>query len=206
MKKFAIVIVLILLSGCAAKQVATPYVVPHALQVRAATVYYKVANCMAFDPEKKPRLYLSPDKMPSAFYSKDNRVILSEGLFSYDDDTISFVSAHELAHAKLDHLETREIVSGITTGVMVIVNTIVPGAGLLNWIANPMMVNGFSRPQELAADKLASQTVIRCNGIPVEKQVHIMQTLQKDTATTGGGIWSGHPSWEDRIKNIQKSP
>jgi len=197
MKKFLIIVVILLFAGCATAPVKT-FTPPPDIKARAAAVFEKV------DGELKtgvvPLLRNSPEIQ--AWFDGENMNITLGVFFSYDDDTAAFIMAHELSHAKLNHVRSRRILSGGITATMIAVGVFIPGAGLLNHAINPAAVNNFAKPQELEADKLASETCLKL-GIPISKQIEIMNDLRK-LSKDGGGFWSQHPSWDDRIQNISR--
>jgi len=205
MRKLVFIIVFLLLSGCAATNKAI-YTSPQHIKDRGDRLFEKVATCMNADGEKQAyTLFIMEEN--NARVDIYNNVIIGEGLlYAYDDNTVAFIFAHEISHIKLHHVRKNTALSVVTTGIFVAAGFVIPGIGLLNHIVNPLATNAYGKSHELAADKMASESMTRCFGISIDEQVHILETFQKDTATTGGGIWSGHPSWEDRIANIKKSP
>jgi Zn-dependent protease with chaperone function len=204
MTKLALVMVLILGCGCAHEQGKSNYIIPKAIGYRSSSVYQRTMRCFQFTEDNKPsQLFINSSNDPGAWTDKDQRVILTAGLFRYDDDTISLVVAHELSHIKLNHVRNRQIVSGVTTGIMTALGFIIPYAGYLNYAVNPAVTNNFSKSQEYDADRLAAEILVKCLSISVDKQIHIYETLKADTSS-GGGFWSTHPSWDDRIANIRK--
>lgn len=207
MKKFSIIILLllILLCGCAAKQQST-YVIPQEIKDRpVVSIYKQTLNCLNLREDGAvSTLRIHPSKEANAWVDDKNDVFLAEGLFRYDDDVLTFVIAHELSHAKLKHVRNQRIVSYTTTGVLMVTGLFIPGAGLLNHAVNPAVTNNFSKSQEYDADRLAAETLVTCFNIPVEKQIHILESLQADSPD-GGGFWARHPSWNDRIKNIKSA-
>ncbi len=207
MKKLAIVIIIILsISGCAHQQ-KPAYVIPQFIKDRPVlSIYQKTHRCLKLSEDgQSSRLLIHPNKKVNAWIDDQNRVYLTEGIFNYDDGAITFIIAHELSHAKLKHIRSRKAVSYATTGVMMVVGSIIPGAGLLNWAVNPAVTNNFGKTQELDADRLASETLVKCFDISIERQIHILESLQKDAAVAGG-FWSTHPSFNDRIENIRQLP
>jgi len=204
MKKFVIVIIILLLASCAGKQ-GTPYVVPQYILDRPARHdFNKAYDCLKLkDDGETSKLAIHPSKEPNGWVNGNNDITLTAGLFEYDDDIIIFVITHELAHAKLKHVRNQRIVSYTTTGAMMVVGALIPGAGLLNYAVNPAVTNNFSKSQEYDADRLASETLVTCFHISVEQQIHILETLQKNTSD-GGGFWATHPAWADRLENIRK--
>ncbi len=130
--------------------------------------------------------------------------MFTEGVFKYQDETLLFITAHEMAHDKLGHLKKAQGLSYAVTGAMLALNVFVPGAGYLNHAVNPAVVNNFTKSQEMDADKLASEVSDKCLGIPIAQQTIIMRTLSLEIEDSGG-FWDRHPSWEDRIKNVSAS-
>ncbi|MFH2011736.1 MAG: M48 family metalloprotease [Pseudomonadota bacterium] len=200
MKRIGLTLIIItLFIGCASPR--QPYIVPQYIKDRPSVeIFNKALHDMEITEECK--LYFYGGKAPNAFVDANNNVNLSEGLFRYDDDTLTFVIVHEMAHIKLNHVQKKQAVSIATTGVMMIVDIFVPGAGLLNYAVNPAVTSNYSKPQEREADQLASDVLVTHFGISIERQIQILKTLQKDSAE-GGGFWDSHPSWNDRIANIQ---
>ena len=128
----------------------------------------------------------------------------------FDDSELTFIFAHEVAHVTLGHVESRQTASTVTSVVFTAIGAVIPGAGLLNVVANPLVTNAYSRPQEIEADKLAVESIWRCCAL--EKQVAI-GTHEKLRAMSGNtteekraGIWDTHPSLTERIERIKALP
>jgi Zn-dependent protease with chaperone function len=185
--------------GCAHTQTAT-YTIPEHILTRLNKIAKEVSVCI--QPRTDLKYYISNDREPNAWVTED-RLCLTEGLFGFDDDTLKFVMCHEIAHNKLGHLAKIKTVSYITTGVMMVVDIMLPGAGLLNYLANPAIVNNFSKKQEFEADIEASKACL-CLGISISDQVVILEKL-KAAIAGGGKFWDQHPSWDERIENIKKT-
>jgi hypothetical protein len=127
------------------------------------------------------------------------KIARSEELNAWaDNESIGFTEAH----VKLGHLSKAQGVSYATTGVMLIVNAFIPGAGYLNHVVNPAVVNNYNKSQEFEADKMASRVSASCLNVTIERQVIILRALKARTRD-GGGFWDRHPSWDERIANIQ---
>jgi Zn-dependent protease with chaperone function len=204
MKKLTLIIALILLSGCAAgrQETAINYIAPKEVESRARLASVNAQKCFNFSEDNKPTAFLiSPSKAPNAWVNDDNNVILTEGLFSYDDTLLTLIVYHELSHIKLNHIRNRRLVSYATTGIMTAVGFIIPYSGYLNYAVNPAVTNNFSKSQEYDADRLASETLVKCLGIPIDQQIKSFEPFLK-TGRDGGGFWSTHPSAVDRIANI----
>ncbi len=133
-----------------------------------------------------------------------NRIYLTYGEFKFSDDVLRFTVAHEMAHLHLNHHAELKAVSIATTGAMLAANFVVPGAGLLNHAVNPAVVNNFSKTKEFEADKKAFDVCVKCLKMPPERVLKAIDEI-RSRAGDGGGFWSTHPSWEDRIENITGS-
>ncbi|MFH2076843.1 MAG: M48 family metallopeptidase [Pseudomonadota bacterium] len=195
MKKFLVIVIVLLLAGCF-RTVPTFNLEPD-IRARANTLFARANSELG----TSVALYIRDTQEVNA-WTEGDRMDITLGALRYDDDTITFIMAHELSHAKLNHTRNRKILSGGITVAMIFVGTLIPGAGLLNHLINPAAVNNFSKPQELEADKLASETCLKL-GIPISKQIDIMNNLRK-VSGAAGGFWSQHPSWDDRIQNISR--
>ncbi len=198
MKK-VLLIALAFLAGCATAQ-QPARAVPQAYKDRIIPIVRKAQACV--NPGITIGIKIAQSGEPNA-WADDKSIGFTEGILAYDDETLLFIAAHELAHIKLGHLRKAQGVSYATTGVMLIVNALIPGAGYLNHVVNPAIVNNYSKTQEYEADKLASQVSASCMGISMTRQVVILQSLKARTRD-GGGFWDRHPSWEERIANIQR--
>lgn len=163
----------------------------------------RVTACMM--PEAKEyAVAISGEKQPNASVNISGQITFTQGaLKAWDDETLTFIAAHEIAHDKLGHVSKKIAASAVTTGVMIIANRFIPGIGLLNHLINPAIVNNYSKTQEYDADKLASESCEKCFGMTKARQVEIMKNIQK-TSSGGGGFWASHPSWSDRIENIKQ--
>ncbi|PKN17395.1 MAG: hypothetical protein CVU71_16625 [Deltaproteobacteria bacterium HGW-Deltaproteobacteria-6] len=208
MKRFVLIFAILISASCAGQQIK-PYVIPQHVQERTPDIlsnYTSAVACMDIKKDGETlRLGLNPGKKPNAWVNEEDNIIITEGLFQFDNDTITFVLAHELSHIKLKHIQNKQAVSLATTGAFIVAGAFIPGIGLLNYAVNPAVTNNYSKVQEYEADKLASETLIRCFNISLDRQIEILQSMQAATKD-GGGFWDQHPSWDNRIKNINNKP
>jgi ankyrin repeat protein len=172
-------------------------------ETRIKHVVARVMGCMM--PEiKEYSIAISSDYQPNASVNISGKITFTQGaLRKWDDETLTFIAAHEIAHDKLGHVGKKIAASAVTTGVMIVAGHFIPGLGLLNYAINPAIVNNYSKTQEYDADKLASESCEKCFGMTKARQVEIMKNIRK-TSSEGGGFWASHPSWSDRIENIKQ--
>ncbi len=171
--------------------------------VRIRAIVGRVTGCLM--PEAKTyTVGISRDRRANASVNLSGQIVFTQGaLRLWDDDTLTFVAAHEIAHDKLGHVGKKIAVSAVTSGIMLVADFFIPGVGLLNHAVNPAVVNNYSKTQELEADKTASEACGKCFGMTSEKQIAIMTKIRQ-TSQEGGGFWASHPAWSERIENIRK--
>lgn len=199
-KKIVVIIICILTIGCAHKNVNFN---PTNEQVtKVVRIGNKVAEQMHIkDPMT---LMIADSKIPNAWITADDKIYFTNGfLDSFDDDGLIFCMAHEMAHKKLGHIQKKAAVSCATTGAMMIIGSIVPGAGLLNYAVNPAVTNNYSKTQETEADIMASKACLKM-GIVLHKQIETINKM-KSIHDGGGGFFDQHPSWDDRITAIKEA-
>jgi len=201
MKKLALIaLVFSLLSGCAAIGTQKRYTVPPEIADRANAISYKVVHHMY--PQCQLGLVINASKSPGAWVDGEN-LIMTEGMFRFDDDTLTFVIAHEIAHDKLKHLPKINALSWGVTGIMTVVDLAIPGTGYLNYAVNPAITRQYSKKNEYEADLAASRACLEL-GISLDRQIQLLKNLDRKIGIGGGGFWDEHPAWIDRIANIRE--
>ncbi len=198
-QKALLLILLVVLVGCASAPKPEMTLPPETAK-RIGPIVMPVMDCM----DVRLNVKIAASKEPNAFMDSEGNVVFTLAIFAmFDDETLRFITAHEIAHHKLGHIAKAQGVSLATTGAMMILNVFVPGAGLLNQAVNPAIVNNYSKTQELEADRMASDVSEKCLKISRERQVEILLAMKKKLRDAGG-FWDRHPSWDERIENIQK--
>jgi predicted Zn-dependent protease len=150
------------------------------------------------------------DKELNAFAIPGGFVYINSALVeAATDDELAGVIAHEIGHIAARHsvkqLQTvlgYQILIGIITGASGQAST----SKALDVVFN--LVNlGYSRKDELLADKLAVRYARRANYNP-KAIITFFQKLQKDAETKGQNyrvaFLSSHPAIEERIANIEE--
>ncbi|MBI2267641.1 MAG: M48 family metalloprotease [Armatimonadetes bacterium] len=145
--------------------------------------------------------------VPNAFAFPNGWVYVNKGLLSMPatDDELAFVLAHEVAHVTQDHAR-RRIDQAMLTGTII---GILTGQSeswvqILGDILNATMQSGYSREQEIDADRIGLETVYK-SGFNTRGAITFFQKLQ---AAEGGGegirIFPSHPRTADRVRNMEE--
>jgi predicted Zn-dependent protease len=114
------------------------------------------------------------------------------------------VAAHEIGHLKAGHYYSTMGVSILTSIAFTVAGVFVPGLGYAEYAVKPLVVGGFSRPQELEADKLGVGYLQKA-GLP---PYHFIEVFQIFREKSGGrsdetSYFSTHPTTTKRIEQIE---
>ena len=114
------------------------------------------------------------------------------------------VAAHEIAHLKSGHYYTKLGVSILTSIGFSVLNIFVPGAGYSEYVVKPALVGGFSRTQELEADKEGVEYLNKA-GFSTKYYLQLLNVLQKKSGDTPekASYFSTHPTNKERIQKIR---
>ena len=148
--------------------------------------------------------------VPNAFVNFDNRYIvisISDTLLPYlKGNNIYCLLAHECAHAEFNHQGTQSGVSALIDVTFVLAECAVPGygIGLFDPLAQSIVVNAYSRKDELTADTRALDYLAEM-GIPNTDFVAFLKLVKsiEPPASQGGGIFDNHPNYNERIENAE---
>ena len=115
------------------------------------------------------------------------------------------VAAHEIAHLKAGHYLTKLGVSILTSIGFSVLNIFVPGAGYSEYLVKPALVAGFSRPQELEADKMGVAYLNKA-GYSSEYFVQLLEVFREKSGEESeeASYFSTHPTNEARMQQIMK--
>jgi len=113
------------------------------------------------------------------------------------------IAAHELGHLKAGHYYTRLGTSLATSAIFTALGAVVPGAGYLDYLVNPIVTGAFGRPQELAADRLGVDYLHNAD-VPAKHFIALLEyflSLQ-DQPKEEFSILATHPPTPERIEAI----
>ncbi len=157
-------------------------------------------------PEEEYVAVVHYAKFSNAWVTTGNEVnITANFLHELTKEERVAVAAHEIAHLKLGHYYTKLGASILTSIGFSVLNIFVPGAGYSEYVIKPALMGGFSRPQELEADKLGVQYLNKA-GFSTDYYLQLLTVLQKKSGDepTEESYFSTHPTNEDRMQQIRE--
>lgn len=180
-----------------------------------AVVSYLNANGMQNDVQNyKWQFNLVADKQANAWCMPGGLIVVYEGLLpiTQDEASLAIVLGHEIAHAVAKHSAERlsnEYKNQYGTAIL---GAVVQGAGvsektqalisLGQQLGGALWTSGFSRKQESEADHMGLIFAAMA-GYDPQVATSFWQRMAAQSSGNSGGLFSDHPSDEQRIKDIQ---
>lgn len=201
----------LVLSGCAAQK--APYVKQQAnpeLYQRVDRILSRSRAVINPYPIYRFQFAVVKDKTPNAWVNSQKGIlVVSTGLLAMcDDNELSLILLHENAHIKYDHAAKNALLSDMTSAAFTIGGLFIPGVGYGNLLVNPLLTSGYSRSQELEADR---DVVNQCYlmGLNPDQYVSVLEKMKQYAATKGEnsdttGLFDTHPNLQYRIDIIKK--
>jgi Zn-dependent protease with chaperone function len=175
--------VLVVLSACATWPDRAYFPNPGDAQTRVlADALYRAARYSSEPPERYSFAMIRTAEV-RAETGEDATFYFSEGLARQPARVVDALVAHEVAHELLEHVGQRRALSLSVAGGFAVLGVVVPGLGLLDLVANPLVVRAYTREQELAADRRAIE-VLRDMGYGAPRRV-LAGALREAAAVNG---------------------
>jgi predicted Zn-dependent protease len=177
----------LMLSGCATAPDGSYYAAPtDPGTVVMSQILYRAAEAGGDDPQRYSFSFI---KSPTAA--------------AYSDEDATFYFTDGLAHEILGHVGSRRKLSLALTASFSAAGLFAPGAGMLDFLVNPLVVRAFGRQQELQADQKAVE-ILRAMGhaSPRRLLAAALQTLAAHTPKEREGLeglLATHPSLDERV-------
>ena len=155
-------------------------------------------------PEEKFNAVVHYEGFSNAWVTTGNEINITANLLhELSKEQRIAVAAHEIAHLKAGHYFTKLGVSILTSIGFSVLNIFVPGAGYSEYLFKPTLVAGFSRPQELEADKMGVEYMIKA-GYSSEYFLQLLEVFRKNSDDKSGeaSYFSTHPTNEERMQQI----
>src|SRR5918999_3631475 len=200
MSRYALFAALLVLAGCVSVSDHAFYPSPSDPATKAvAASLYRAARAASDDPARYSFALLRTRDV-SAYTADDATFYFSEGLAMQPSHVLDALIAHEVAHELLGHSGRRRALSlGLAAGFTVL-GFIVPGAGLVDFLVNPLLVRAYTRDQEIAAD-LKAVEVLRSMGYAAPRRL-LAEALRQAATINGrprGGWFATEPDVDDRL-------
>ena len=114
------------------------------------------------------------------------------------------VAAHEIGHLKAGHYYSSMGVSILTSIAFSVANLFVPGVGYAEYLVKPAVVGGFSRPQELEADRLGVGYLVKAE-TPPHHLIEVFNIFRRDSGgkSDEASYFSTHPTTQERIDQVK---
>ena len=119
-----------------------------------------------------------------------------------NDQQLAGVLAHEVAHEDLKHVaKAQRLGTGLTIGA-VLLDQVIPGAGVVAPIAGQLIARGYSRREEYQADAHGAELLQRV-GSSKQVMIDTLQWLISTEGSSAGGFFSTHPATAERIEALK---
>lgn len=156
-------------------------------------------------PEEEYNAVVHYTDFSNAWVSTGNDIHITDDLLhQLTQEQRMAVAAHEIGHLKAGHYYSSMGVSILTSIAFSVANVFVPGLGYAEYLVKPAVVGGFSRPQELEADKLGVGYLVKAN-VPPHHLIEVFQVFRKGSGgkSDEASYFSTHPTTSERIKQIE---
>ena len=201
-KTFILFLIIFLLAGCqSAREKGCATCTNDKFLWKTAVDTIALANF----PEEEFVAVVHRADFSNAWVTTGNKVnITTNFLHELTKEQRVAVAAHEIAHLKSGHYYAKLGVSILTSIGFSVLNFFFPGAGYSEYLFKPALVGGFSRTQELEADK---EGVVYLNkaGFSTKYYLQLLNVLQKRSGDTPekSSYFSTHPTNKERIQKIR---
>lgn len=155
-------------------------------------------------PLNKVKVGIMDDPAINAANAGGGQFLVTTGLLrKANDEQLSGVLAHEVAHDDLRHVaKAQTLGAGLNIG-MIILDQIIPGSGALTPIAGELVARGYSRKEEYAADAHGVEILKRA-GLSPDIMVRTLSWLMQESGGgSKGGFFSTHPGTGERIEALR---
>jgi Zn-dependent protease with chaperone function len=199
-RALVLVVLVLAAAGCAGLESRAYYPPPGDTTRRLAEMLFRVAQAAGDDPTRYSFALLASRHVATYSADDDATFYLSEGLVREPPAVIEALLAREVAHEVLGHAGQRRALSWSITAGFTVLGIAVPGAGLLDFAVNPLVVRAFTRDQVIAAD-LRALEILRTLGHASPRQA-LGDALRAAHAVNGPartGPLATEPTLDERL-------
>jgi predicted Zn-dependent protease len=204
-RALSLLLVTALASGCASAAPERAYF-PSPSDPKTAALaqaLWRAAVAAGDDPARYSFAMLGSRDV-SAWTADDATFYFSEGLAARPAAVIDALVAHEVAHEVLGHAGRRRTLALSLGAGFTVAGVVVPGLGLLDLLARPLIVRAYTRDQEIAAD-LKAADLLRAMGYEAPRRT-LAAALRDAAAINGpprGGWLASEPALADRLAALE---
>jgi Zn-dependent protease with chaperone function len=168
-----------------------------------AEALWRAAKAAGDDPDEYSFAMIRGNDV-SAYTVEDATFYFTQGLARQPAKIIDALVAHEIAHEVLGHIGQRRTLPLSPGAGLTVLGIAVPGAGLLDFVANPLIIRAFTREQEIAAD-LKAVEVLRNMGYEAPRRAlaDALRAAAKVNGPPRRGWLARQPSLEDRLSRLE---
>jgi putative metalloprotease len=157
------------------------------------------------NPKSPKQIYIGiiDDPQINAANAGGGQFYITTGLLQKaNDNQLRGILAHEIAHDDLGHVaKLQTLGAGLGLGI-VLLEQLLPGSGAVTPIAGELIARGYSRQEELAADRHAV-TILKRSGYSKDVMIDALTWVSR-SSQGGGGFLSTHPATEDRLEELKR--
>ena len=162
----------------------------------------------AMDDPKSPRdvsIGIVADREINAANAGGGQFYVTTGLLERaNDEQLRGVMAHEIAHDDLGHVaQLQTLGAGLNLGV-ILLEQLLPGSRAITPIAGSLIARGYSRSEELAADRHGVEILKRA-GYSKQTMINALTWVTRESGGgNGGGFLSTHPATSERLDALTR--
>ena len=201
MPRCVLVLALLLLTtACASAPDRAYYPTPGTTGSTAVShALFRAAQAAGDDPQRYSFALIQTRDVYS-FSADDATFYFSDGLARQPAAHVDALVAHEVAHEILGHAGRRRALALSLHAGFTVLGVVVPGAGLLDLVASPLIVRAFTRDQEIAADRKAVE-ILRAMGYesPARTMAQALTAAHEVNGAEASGALSTAPPLSDRL-------
>ncbi|HBH03998.1 MAG TPA: hypothetical protein DDZ42_19140 [Candidatus Rokubacteria bacterium] len=172
--------------------------------VAVSRTLYRAAQAAGDDPERYSFALFSSGQV-TGYAAEDATFYVSEALARLPQPRLDALIAQQVAHETLGHAGQRRALSISISAGFTVLGIAVPGLGLVDLVANPLIVRAFTRDQVIAAD-LKAVEILRGMGHEAPRRA-LADALRAAAAVNrpprGGPLLAIEPALEDRLAALE---
>ncbi len=206
----AILLVLLLFWGCTIgpKDVYSPKTAGE--RARWQSIVHRLASLGEIADPKKPTKYwklgFTKSQDINAYYSGEGKFYVTDGFTHLARPIQDAILAHLVAHDVASHVGERIAVTVATSSAFTVLGFAIPGASLLDYVVNPIVINTYGKHQELEADRIAIWILSKERGNLAKAQAfrEYLNTLLNSPKKENPGFFSNYPLIKLRISQMDQ--